>query len=1222
MDLASGGDIWSTGAFSFESPLKDLLDSGEFTLEQLLAEDELLQEVRGCHQKLIDFFTTEQAVTKLVQYVILPPTEMHFLVPESVIAEEEHLNGDVATKAVTQEVSPTPKEPGEWLRQHLEDVKSGNKQKKEPEKDPALKHIRFPYMACEIICCEIPSVINTLVEGKCVFEEKERKSETDEEEDPSHPEANDIIPNASEADMMEVVPKEKDDKEGATAILDLLFSLLHDTPPGELDDYRAGYFDKILTVLFRKRPEELTNYINSGGAAGRPALMQSLLKHLYSHSIMQIAQRLLLPPRPVEQSQQQQQEGDEIVAGDDDEENEGALHCDWGNSPEVLDMLLDTLVGKPPHAAAADGPSSSLTEAEEEQQLDLSLNASEVLITVIQNSMLSSPTMLSLTSSETVRRVVDAATTVRGDYFSPRESLLTSAMNVLESLILQLGGYGAVGTMTLLTEEEMQMQQMELQEQQVQQESENGTEEEGTVPQEDPADGGPVPTETDDPEPANENEGAAGEEEPLISDLTSLLEHLPRMLENLSNLLRHPSTTTWTSPTQFSKSEPQQLLGNSRLRIVRVLESLVLLGDPAVDSKLVQSDCLEICLDFFWKFQWCSMLHQSVANLLVHVFEGQNARYEMQEYFIVKCNLLGRLMDSFVEEAHVMGVGGGLPSSGSVTRIAEVVENLQDVAISSVESEKGSSTSGEAPLPVSEDDVDAAMETENGDGLGEPVASAAVPAEAAASESPAAANVEQVSTEAVRFESRDVSTVGDAVHTPSQAFRYGYMGHVIIICQALVHAYTNDPQEMAEGDSAENAAEENDARALQRQESSGGGSAVSEYDVPKDDYGEPLLLAELVMTHPLADRWQEFVETTLAAETAVQSTPLGGYSMQSPGMDPMHSHRPGLADEGYMMGDDGEGPPAPPRGMLGGGDVIDMDDNDLDIAASMMASLSLGRAGASNGDGDDDDNDNSDHSGSGDSNRSYNSGETASEKSGYAFDDPLGKAGGLGIELGKLTKYKADDEGDEKPAIPGTSDDDSDEGSHSSSDEEPESDHGNDNDVPVMDLFAGNFDHGSSDQPTESAAPVEEFANFAEFDSAGNVAGPEGDDAFGPFAGASDAVPTDASNDPFANSTSTKSDADLEDIFGKGDHANLLEQEDEEEAEDESSVPAEPVSAEPIVVAASPVSPEVEGKDGSADESPIEADELLTAPSDELLADDDVPKEDPPKPIENGDPHS
>eukprot|EP00957_Ditylum_brightwellii_P048866 3707549-Ditylum_brightwellii.AAC.1 len=62
---ATIGDIWSTGAFSFESPLKDLLDAGSYTLEDLLGEDELLQELRGMHPQLIEFFSREETVEGL-----------------------------------------------------------------------------------------------------------------------------------------------------------------------------------------------------------------------------------------------------------------------------------------------------------------------------------------------------------------------------------------------------------------------------------------------------------------------------------------------------------------------------------------------------------------------------------------------------------------------------------------------------------------------------------------------------------------------------------------------------------------------------------------------------------------------------------------------------------------------------------------------------------------------------------------------------------------------------------------------------------------------------------------------------------------------------------------------------------------------------------------------------------------------------------------------------
>ena len=68
------GDIWCNGAFDFESPLKDLLESGDYNMEQLLAEDELLQELRGMHPQLIDFFSSEEAVSRLIQYIIIPPS--------------------------------------------------------------------------------------------------------------------------------------------------------------------------------------------------------------------------------------------------------------------------------------------------------------------------------------------------------------------------------------------------------------------------------------------------------------------------------------------------------------------------------------------------------------------------------------------------------------------------------------------------------------------------------------------------------------------------------------------------------------------------------------------------------------------------------------------------------------------------------------------------------------------------------------------------------------------------------------------------------------------------------------------------------------------------------------------------------------------------------------------------------------------------------------------
>jgi hypothetical protein len=1052
--LSSGGmvgDIWSTGAFSFESPLKDLLDGGDYTMEQLLAEDELLQELRGVHPELIQFFSTPEAVTKLVEYVILPIHQLSgsYATKSTVTAAP---NGDTHHATTTIAAAVRPRDPGEWLAQ-----KSPEKSKT-PEADPEMRYIRFPYMACEIICCEIQGVIDMLVDGYVPED---------------HVAPGQVA--ASTSTDIDTPPLENGDLalSKSRRILDLLFSLLYTSEPGQLDDYRAGYFEKILTVLFRKRPAELTIYVNEGGGSRcSESLMARMFEHLYSHSIMQIAQRLLLPERPSPpklpppvDDEECMGGGAEIIVPGEQDPAEASVKCDWSKSSRALELLLNSLIE--PNVR---GASPSSTEEEiDEQRLDMSLNASEVLITIIQNSMLSSETMLSLTSPETIHRVVSAATTLPAakgeeeEFFSPRESILTSAMNVLESLILQLGGYGAVGTMFLL-------------------------------PDDDDLQGDSTDENSQEQQPPSQ----------LIADLGSMVEQLPHLLEALAKLLRHPSTKKWTSLMQFSKLSPEQLLGSSRLRIVRVLESLVLLGDPEVDQKLMDSDCLLICLELFWEFQWCSMLHQSVANLLVHIFEGQNARIEMQEYFLVKCNLLGRLMDSFEDSS----------------RLADVVANLKDVTLDrgvsfATESEKGSTTDH---LPVSEDDVDAALEKQEAE-------MSSSQEHQSDSKDFDGTNEEQVSTEAVRFESRDVSTIG-GVAAPSQAFRFGYMGHVIIICQALVHACSNEMEQ-----------DEDQMKMENGDLTSAGGNGETN--------GESLLLVELVTKHALADKWNEFVVTTLASETAIQSCPLGGYGGDSLRPDSLHSHRPGLADDGDIMGDDGMGPPAPPRGMLGGGEVIDMDDNDLDIAASMMASLNLSRPAE-----DDDSSSNSGSLASGDSEKSYNSGETAGEKSGYVFDDPLGKAGALGIELGRLTKYKGGSDGSGAQQAVTRGDDDSD----SSSDEEPQSG-GDCDDVPVMDLFVGNFD-----------------PDFANFDQAG------GD--FGDFTGATieEASPQRDDSDSSAKS------AEIEEIFGKGDHAELLELDDEPAPQtSESAADAEPIAEEvqndssdaerPVEISASQSSP-------------------------------------------------
>jgi hypothetical protein len=56
--MADEGSVWAQGSslFNISSPLNDLLEKDDFTLEQVLQEDELVQEVKTRNTKLLDLY--------------------------------------------------------------------------------------------------------------------------------------------------------------------------------------------------------------------------------------------------------------------------------------------------------------------------------------------------------------------------------------------------------------------------------------------------------------------------------------------------------------------------------------------------------------------------------------------------------------------------------------------------------------------------------------------------------------------------------------------------------------------------------------------------------------------------------------------------------------------------------------------------------------------------------------------------------------------------------------------------------------------------------------------------------------------------------------------------------------------------------------------------------------------------------------------------------------
>ncbi|CAN0217938.1 unnamed protein product, partial [Ectocarpus sp. 6 AP-2014] len=103
-NFSGGGDIWSSAGFAFVSPINDILDKDSFSLEEILAQDEVLQEVKSLNIKLVDFLSKESSVRDMMSYLADPP----------------------------------------------------------PEGAPDNRVFKFPYMSCEIICCEVPEILKAI----------------------------------------------------------------------------------------------------------------------------------------------------------------------------------------------------------------------------------------------------------------------------------------------------------------------------------------------------------------------------------------------------------------------------------------------------------------------------------------------------------------------------------------------------------------------------------------------------------------------------------------------------------------------------------------------------------------------------------------------------------------------------------------------------------------------------------------------------------------------------------------------------------------------------------------------------------------------------------------------------------------------------------------------------------------------------------------------------
>ncbi|KAI9888590.1 MAG: hypothetical protein M1814_006637 [Vezdaea aestivalis] len=138
--------FWRFGGYASLSSLDNMLDKPDMTLEELLDEQDLIQELKQHNSKLIEYLRDENVLKRLLEYVIAPK-------PES---DDE---GGPSSQSESHETGQASASPGRAKGKGKE--LSEEDQEKE-EKD----RTKFAYIASEILSSDVWSILEALVENQ------------------------------------------------------------------------------------------------------------------------------------------------------------------------------------------------------------------------------------------------------------------------------------------------------------------------------------------------------------------------------------------------------------------------------------------------------------------------------------------------------------------------------------------------------------------------------------------------------------------------------------------------------------------------------------------------------------------------------------------------------------------------------------------------------------------------------------------------------------------------------------------------------------------------------------------------------------------------------------------------------------------------------------------------------------------------------------------------
>eukprot|EP01083_Nonionella_stella_P048399 129431_1 len=226
------GSFWTTsfGAMysSATSPIDDLLESDECTLEKLLDEDEVIQECNALNAGLVEFLSSAESIRKIIAYITVFPAE----------------------------------------------------------DDDEKRKLKFPYVCCELLASAVVPMLDTLVNPECeLLEHLFSFLDTEREGDAAKggiSKGDSTNGDTLKDDTAKDITTANGDTEGGAAKgLECRASSAEGVKP--LDSVLAGYFRIAVSVLIQRKHAELIQFIKE-----HSYIVDHIIRHIGTHSIMEL----------------------------------------------------------------------------------------------------------------------------------------------------------------------------------------------------------------------------------------------------------------------------------------------------------------------------------------------------------------------------------------------------------------------------------------------------------------------------------------------------------------------------------------------------------------------------------------------------------------------------------------------------------------------------------------------------------------------------------------------------------------------------------------------------------------------------------------------------------------------------------------------------------------------------------------------------------------------